>query len=226
MRSISVIISNNPSKLAASTVYAARCTLKKTSAWTETLKHHTGYSEDQVRKSNLRNLFLNRDCAKSLVNLHVCASESRLKTIFRKYEDHEHGEVALFLWRGVWWQRLSLAGTCRQIAVTDSGQISQGRNAVRHSQIGEAVESHWLQRTTIWREGWSFGTVDDEEVGRSEFVVDGSKYELWRRDDGDNTKDEENTVEQQSRSSSVEHSSTAVCRDDKKCSLPGKSLKS
>nr|GEY01348.1 RNA-directed DNA polymerase [Tanacetum cinerariifolium] len=72
------------------------------------------------------------------------------------------------------------------------------------SQIGEAVESYWLQRTTIWREGWSFGTVDDDEVGRSEFVVDGSKYELWRRDDGDNTKDEENTVEQQSRSSSVE----------------------
>ncbi|GKE02112.1 G2/mitotic-specific cyclin S13-7-like protein, partial [Tanacetum coccineum] len=80
-----VIISNNPSKLAASAVYAARCTLKKTPAWTETLKHHTGYSEDQVR-----------DCAKSLVNLHACASESRLKAVCRKYEDPERGAVALF----------------------------------------------------------------------------------------------------------------------------------
>ncbi|PWA61612.1 hypothetical protein CTI12_AA371540 [Artemisia annua] len=80
-----VIISNSPSKLAASAVYAARCTLKKTPAWTETLKHHTGYSEDQVR-----------DCAKSLVNLHACASESKLKAVFRKYEDPERGAVALF----------------------------------------------------------------------------------------------------------------------------------
>ncbi|GKD64495.1 G2/mitotic-specific cyclin S13-7-like protein, partial [Tanacetum coccineum] len=46
-----VIIRNNPLKVAASAVYAARYTLKKTLAWTETLKHHTGYSEDQVRPS-------------------------------------------------------------------------------------------------------------------------------------------------------------------------------
>ncbi|GKD84944.1 G2/mitotic-specific cyclin S13-7-like protein, partial [Tanacetum coccineum] len=44
---------NHPLKLVASAVYAARCTLKKTSAWTETLKHHTGYSEDQRKKSEL-----------------------------------------------------------------------------------------------------------------------------------------------------------------------------
>nr|GEU49350.1 hypothetical protein [Tanacetum cinerariifolium] len=73
-----LIISNNPSKLAPSAVYAARCTLKKTPAWTETLKHQTG------------------DCARSLVNLHVCASECRLKAVFRKYEDPEHGAVAFF----------------------------------------------------------------------------------------------------------------------------------
>nr|GEY62248.1 G2/mitotic-specific cyclin S13-7-like [Tanacetum cinerariifolium] len=30
--------------LAASSVYATRCTRKKIPAWTETLKHHTGYS--------------------------------------------------------------------------------------------------------------------------------------------------------------------------------------
>ncbi|GJS06093.1 putative reverse transcriptase domain-containing protein [Tanacetum coccineum] len=76
---------NNLSKLAVSAVYAARCTLKKTPAWTETLKHHTGYSEDQVR-----------DCAKSLANLRVCTSDGRLKAVCRKYEDPERGAVAIF----------------------------------------------------------------------------------------------------------------------------------
>lgn len=38
-----------PSMLAASAVYAARCTLERTPFWTETLKHYTGYSEEQLR---------------------------------------------------------------------------------------------------------------------------------------------------------------------------------
>ena len=33
-----------PSMVAAAAVYAARLTLKKTPLWTETLKHHTGYT--------------------------------------------------------------------------------------------------------------------------------------------------------------------------------------
>lgn len=37
-----------PSMLAAAAVYAARCTLDKSPLWSETLKHHTGYSEDQL----------------------------------------------------------------------------------------------------------------------------------------------------------------------------------
>ncbi|KVH91526.1 Cyclin A/B/D/E [Cynara cardunculus var. scolymus] len=81
----SVIITNNPSKLAASAVYAARCTLNKTPAWTETLKHHTGYSEDQLR-----------ECAKVLVSFHACASETKLKAVYRKYVNPEKGAVALF----------------------------------------------------------------------------------------------------------------------------------
>ncbi|PWA73208.1 Cyclin A/B/D/E [Artemisia annua] len=44
-----VINGNNPSKLVASAVYASRCTLKKRPTWTQTLKLHTRYSEDQVR---------------------------------------------------------------------------------------------------------------------------------------------------------------------------------
>ncbi|XP_010543802.1 PREDICTED: cyclin-B1-2 isoform X2 [Tarenaya hassleriana] len=37
-----------PSVLAASAVYAARCSLNRSPAWTETLKFHTGYSESQL----------------------------------------------------------------------------------------------------------------------------------------------------------------------------------
>ncbi|KAL9992799.1 putative cyclin domain-containing protein [Helianthus debilis subsp. tardiflorus] len=69
----------------ASAVYAARCTLKKTPAWTETLKHHTGYYEDELR-----------DCAKTLVTFHDCASETKLKAVYRKYVNPEKGAVALF----------------------------------------------------------------------------------------------------------------------------------
>jgi G2/mitotic-specific cyclin-B, other len=36
-----------PSMLAASAVYAARLTLKRT-LWTDTPKHHTGFSESQL----------------------------------------------------------------------------------------------------------------------------------------------------------------------------------
>ena len=38
-----------PSMVAASAVYAARCTLNKTPFWTDTLKLHTGFSEKQLR---------------------------------------------------------------------------------------------------------------------------------------------------------------------------------
>jgi cyclin B len=34
--------------LAASAVYAARCTLRKSSLWTETLEYHTGLHEQQL----------------------------------------------------------------------------------------------------------------------------------------------------------------------------------
>ena len=37
------------SVIAASAVYAARCTLERVPFWTETLKHYTGYSEEQLR---------------------------------------------------------------------------------------------------------------------------------------------------------------------------------
>ncbi|CAK9181123.1 unnamed protein product [Ilex paraguariensis] len=81
----STIILYCPSMLAAAAVYAARCTLNKTPLWTKTLKHHTGYSEDQIR-----------DCAKLLVSFHSAASESKLKAVYRKFSNPDRGSVALF----------------------------------------------------------------------------------------------------------------------------------
>ncbi|GMI79612.1 cyclin B 1;2 [Hibiscus trionum] len=74
-----------PSMLAASAVYAARCTLNKTPAWTDTLKFHTGYSEHQLV-----------DCAKLLAYFHSKAAENRLQVVYKKYLSPLRGAVALF----------------------------------------------------------------------------------------------------------------------------------
>ncbi|KAF2289230.1 hypothetical protein GH714_030918 [Hevea brasiliensis] len=62
-----------PSMVAASAVYAARCTLSKCPVWTETLKLHTGFSESQLK-----------DCAGLLVYLHSKAAENKLQTVHKK----------------------------------------------------------------------------------------------------------------------------------------------
>ncbi|KAG6690995.1 hypothetical protein I3842_10G041800 [Carya illinoinensis] len=73
-----------PSMIAASAVYAARCTVKRIPAWNETLKLHTGFSEPQLI-----------DCAKLLVSFHSTATKSRLQAVYRKYSNSERGSVAL-----------------------------------------------------------------------------------------------------------------------------------
>ncbi|KAH9741094.1 Cyclin-B1-2 [Citrus sinensis] len=74
-----------PSMLAAASVYAAHCTLNKSPLWTETLKHHTGYSEEQLK-----------DCAKLLVSFHLAAAESEQKLgVYKKFSSHKRGAVAL-----------------------------------------------------------------------------------------------------------------------------------
>ncbi|OMO53900.1 hypothetical protein CCACVL1_28253 [Corchorus capsularis] len=78
------IIRYCPSMVAASAVYAARCTLSKTPAWTDTLKFHTGYSEAQVL-----------ECAKLLVCFHAKAPQSRLQVVYKKYSSSQKGAVAL-----------------------------------------------------------------------------------------------------------------------------------
>ncbi|KAL3625717.1 hypothetical protein CASFOL_030246 [Castilleja foliolosa] len=79
------IINYSPSMLSASAVYAARYTLIRSPLWTETLKHHTGYSEDQLM-----------ECAKLLVGLYFVVGENKLKAVARKYSNPERGAVALF----------------------------------------------------------------------------------------------------------------------------------
>lgn len=74
-----------PSMLAAASVYAAHCTLKKSPLWTETLKHHTGYSEDQLK-----------GCAKLLVSFHLAAAKSEQKLgVYKKFSSRKQDAVAL-----------------------------------------------------------------------------------------------------------------------------------
>ncbi|KAM3324300.1 G2/mitotic-specific cyclin S13-7-like [Capsicum chacoense] len=75
-----------PSMLAASSVYAARSTLNKSPPlWTQTLQHHTGYTEDELM-----------ECAEQLVSYHLGAAENKLKAIYRKFSSPDRGAVALF----------------------------------------------------------------------------------------------------------------------------------
>ncbi|CAJ1916022.1 unnamed protein product [Sphenostylis stenocarpa] len=73
-----------PSMVAASAVYAARCTLNKASFWSETLKLHTGYSQEQLM-----------DCGRSLVSFHSMYGKGKLKFVHGKYSDPHKGAVAM-----------------------------------------------------------------------------------------------------------------------------------
>ncbi|KAK8601850.1 hypothetical protein V6N13_058473 [Hibiscus sabdariffa] len=73
-----------PSMLAAAAVYAARCTLGKNPLWSETLKHHTGYSENHLM-----------NCAKHLVKFQATAADSTLKALYRKFSSPDRNAVAL-----------------------------------------------------------------------------------------------------------------------------------
>ncbi|XP_010521579.1 PREDICTED: cyclin-B1-4 [Tarenaya hassleriana] len=81
-----LVVSYLPSMLAASAVFAARCIIDGKPFWTETLKHHTGYSEDELT-----------ECAKTLMKLHASASESKLRAAYKKYSVPENGAVSLLV---------------------------------------------------------------------------------------------------------------------------------
>ncbi|OMO77998.1 hypothetical protein COLO4_24883 [Corchorus olitorius] len=78
------VVQYSPSLLAAAAVYAARCTLNRSPFWTATLKHHTGYSEEQLMS-----------CAKLLVAFHQKAAKGELKGIYSKFASPGRGSVAL-----------------------------------------------------------------------------------------------------------------------------------
>ncbi|KAF6990782.1 hypothetical protein CFC21_007940 [Triticum aestivum] len=78
------LVTVRPSLVAAFAVYAARCTLKRSPIWTETLKHHTGFAEPQLLEP-----------AKVLVMAHAAAPECKLKAIYKKYSSEQYGRVSL-----------------------------------------------------------------------------------------------------------------------------------
>nr|CAA71243.1 mitotic cyclin [Oxybasis rubra] len=84
MMNYSTTIKYPPSLLAASSVYTARCTLNNSPSWTETLKHYTGYSENQLL-----------ECARLLVSFHMAAPEGRLRAVYKKFSKPDNGAVAL-----------------------------------------------------------------------------------------------------------------------------------
>ncbi|KAL6853808.1 hypothetical protein ACP4OV_019837 [Aristida adscensionis] len=78
------LVTRRPSMIAASAVYAARLTLKRAPLWTNTLEHHTGFSEAQLT-----------ECVKMLVSSHLTAPESKLRVVYKKYSGEQFGRVAL-----------------------------------------------------------------------------------------------------------------------------------
>lgn len=78
------LVTHLPSMVAASAVYAARLTLKKSPLWTDTLEHHTGFRESELM-----------ECTKMLVSAHLTAPESKLRVVYKKYSSEQFGGVAL-----------------------------------------------------------------------------------------------------------------------------------
>ncbi|KAF8070833.1 hypothetical protein N665_1130s0010 [Sinapis alba] len=81
----------SPSMVAAAAIYAARSALHKVPVWTNTLKHHTGYSETQLM-----------DCAKVLAfqqwkqqQQQQEGSESKKGALRKKYSKDERFAVAM-----------------------------------------------------------------------------------------------------------------------------------
>ncbi|KAH0456967.1 hypothetical protein IEQ34_014874 [Dendrobium chrysotoxum] len=80
----SMVVMYCPSMLAASAIYAAQCSLKKSPLWNKTLQYYTGFSEKQLI-----------ECAKHMVSFHSAAPGSKLTVVYRKYSKDELGGVAL-----------------------------------------------------------------------------------------------------------------------------------
>uniref|UniRef100_A0A7C9AH39 Uncharacterized protein n=1 Tax=Opuntia streptacantha TaxID=393608 RepID=A0A7C9AH39_OPUST len=78
-----IIVSFCPSLIAAASVYVAMHTLNSGLVWTETLKHYTGYAEEQLR-----------ECARMLVSVQLASKDSKLKAVYRKFSSADWDAVA------------------------------------------------------------------------------------------------------------------------------------
>ncbi|XP_021772223.1 G2/mitotic-specific cyclin S13-7-like [Chenopodium quinoa] len=79
-----LVVSYCPSLIAAASVYAALHYLGRTPVWTDTLKHYTDYSEEQLK-----------ECAKMLIKFQMTAKENKMKGVLRKFSSSDRGAVAL-----------------------------------------------------------------------------------------------------------------------------------
>ncbi|CAG7869508.1 unnamed protein product [Brassica rapa] len=72
-----------PSKLAASAIYTARCTLDGFEEWSKTCESHTGYKEEQLLA-----------CTRKMVDFHHNAGTGKLTGVHRKYNTSKFSYAA------------------------------------------------------------------------------------------------------------------------------------
>ncbi|KAH0916243.1 hypothetical protein HID58_030689 [Brassica napus] len=72
-----------PSKLAASAIYTARCTLNGFEEWSKTCEFHTGYKEEELL-----------ECARKMVGFHQKAGTGKLTGVHRKYNTSKFSYAA------------------------------------------------------------------------------------------------------------------------------------
>ncbi|CAH8357252.1 unnamed protein product [Eruca vesicaria subsp. sativa] len=72
-----------PSKLAASAIYTAQCTLDGFEEWSKTCEFHTGYKEEELL-----------ECARKMVGFHHKAGTGKLTGVHRKYNTSKFSYAA------------------------------------------------------------------------------------------------------------------------------------
>ncbi|ESQ34734.1 hypothetical protein EUTSA_v10007704mg [Eutrema salsugineum] len=77
------ILEYPPSKLAASAIYTAQCTLNGFEQWSKTCEFHTGYKEEQLL-----------ECARKMVAFHHKAGTGKLTGVHRKYNTSKFSYAA------------------------------------------------------------------------------------------------------------------------------------
>ncbi|KAL0419449.1 UNVERIFIED_CONTAM: G2/mitotic-specific cyclin-2 [Sesamum radiatum] len=162
----SAIILYCPSMLAASAVYAARCTLNRTPLWTETLKHHTGYSEDQLT-----------ECARLLVSFHAGAGENKLKAVSRKYSNPER-------------EKKNITKIWASENVRNTRKESEPESVDFPYQLRSVTETiNGSHRFVIQGYSLAKGMGVGKHIASDEFTVGGYEWAIYFYPDGKNPED-------------------------------------